>query len=311
MDISTSSPQEHERPPIEMLDTIAGFGGRYPAWIVDIWGVMHDGVQAKEKAVAATSGFRAQGGIVLLLSNSPRPSPEVQAQLRSLGVLDSAYDATLTSGDLTRHELESRSGAKVFHLGPERDAPIFAGLDVTLVEPEQAELIVCTGLFDDETEGPEHYNDLLSDLAARDLPMLCANPDHMVERGGQLIYCAGALADVYTDYGGQVTYAGKPYAPIYELAFKTLRDLARRELEPREILAIGDGINTDIRGATNAQLDALFIAGGLHASDLKTIATADGHEFAGDGSGARLEGALLSKLFVDQRQPVAAMRELA
>ncbi|MFD0988335.1 TIGR01459 family HAD-type hydrolase [Methyloligella solikamskensis] len=294
-----------------MLDSVAEFGHSYPAWIVDIWGVMHDGVSANEAAVAATAGYRAQGGVVLLLSNSPRPSPEVQAQLGALGVIEAAYDDTLTSGDLTRHELEMRPGAKVFHLGPERDLPIFKDLDLTLVESDKADLVVCSGLFNDEVEGPEDYNDLLSDMAARKLPMLCANPDHMVERGEELIYCAGALADVYEDFGGDVTYAGKPYAPIYQLAFKKLSDLASRELEPREILAIGDGINTDMRGAAEAELDSLFIAGGLHASDLRTIATAEKGEQT-DGAGDLLyDGTLLSKLFAGQQLPVAAMRGLA
>ena len=141
--------------------------------------------------------------------------------------------------------------------------------------------------------------------------MLCANPDHMVERGSELIYCAGALADLYEDFGGEVTYAGKPYAPIYQLAFKKLGDLAQRELAPREILAIGDGINTDMRGAAKAELDSLFIAGGLHASDLRTIATAQGGESVGDDAEVLNDGALLSKLFAGHQLPVAAMRHLA
>ncbi len=310
MDSTPKEQGEASRPPIQMLDSIAEFGHRYPAWIVDIWGVMHDGIRANEKAVAAAAGYRAQGGVVLLLSNSPRPSPEVQAQLSALGVLETAYDDTLTSGDLTRHELEMRPGAKVFHLGPERDAPIFTGLDLTLTDPDRAELIVCSGLFKDDVEGPEDYHDLLSNMAARGLPMFCANPDHMVERGSELVYCAGALADVYEDMGGEVTYAGKPYDPIYQLAFKKLGDLSGRELEPREILAIGDGINTDIRGAVNAKLDALFIAGGLHASDLRTIASAGGADQSDDVE-VLYDGALLAKLFADQQHPVAAMRELA
>ncbi|WP_069095317.1 TIGR01459 family HAD-type hydrolase [Methyloligella halotolerans] len=294
-----------------MLDSIAEFGHRYPAWIVDIWGVMHDGISANEAAVAATAGYRAQGGIVLLLSNSPRPSPEVQTQLGALGVIESAYDDTLTSGDLTRHELEKRPGVKVFHLGPERDKPIFTGLDVRLVDHEDAELIVCSGLFNDDVEGPADYNDLLSNLAARKLLMLCANPDHMVERGDELVYCAGALADLYEDFGGEVSYSGKPYQPIYQLALKKLGDLAGRQLAPREILAVGDGINTDMRGAAEAELDALFIAGGLHASDLKTIATADGGDLSEPSDDVLYDGALLTRLFADQQLPVAAMRKLA
>ncbi len=178
---------------IPLLDSIKELGSRYRAWLVDIWGVMHNGHRAFPGAVAATRAYRAQGGIVVLLSNSPRPSPSVQEQLRRLGVPDDAYDATVTSGDLTRYELAKHQGAVVFHLGPERDRPIFDGLDVELGPHRDAELVVCSGLFDDDTETPEDYADLLSELAARKLPMICANPDHMVERGDRLVWCAGAL----------------------------------------------------------------------------------------------------------------------
>lgn len=300
-----------DRLTVNMLRSVSELGRRYPAWIVDIWGVMHDGLRAKEKAVAATSRYRAEGGIVLLLSNSPRPSPEVQAQLGAIGVPEGAYDATLTSGDLTRHELEARAGADVFHLGPERDRPIFTGLDVTLVEPDQADLVVCSGLFNDEVEGPDHYRDLLGKLEARGLPMLCANPDRMVERGGDLVYCAGALAAVYEDLGGEVTYAGKPYGPIYRLAFQKIAEVAGRQLGPKEILAIGDGIETDMKGAANAGLDALFIAGGLHASDLQKSAAEEGDVGAEAPETARLDASALSRLFAGRRLPLAAMPELA
>ena len=221
---------------IPVLSSIAEIGANYKVWLVDIWGVMHDGLRAHPRAVEATKAFREQAGIVILLSNSPRPSREVQAQLLSLGVPDDAYDATVTSGDLTRYELEKRSGARVFHLGPERDRPIFSGLKLSLTEPEQAQIIVCTGLFDDETETPEDYDRLLKDLAKRGLPMICANPDRMVERGKQLIYCAGALADRYAADGGSVIYAGKPYAPVYALAFEAASKLAGREVAPEEVL---------------------------------------------------------------------------
>ncbi len=194
---------DHTAPEIPVLDSIEELGSRYRAWLVDIWGVMHNGHRAFPGAVAATRTFRAQGGIVVLLSNSPRPSPSVQEQLRRLGVPDDAYDATVTSGDLTRHELAKHDGAMVFHLGPERDLPIFDGLDVKLGGQEDAELVVCSGLFDDETETPEDYAELLSALAARELPMICANPDHLVERGDRLVWCAGALAALYERQGGR------------------------------------------------------------------------------------------------------------
>ena len=249
---------------IPVMHSIEALGRQYRAWLVDIWGVMHNGYRAFPRAVEATQAFRAQGGVVVLLSNSPRPSPSVQEQLRRIGVPDDAYDATVTSGDLARHELAKHEGANVFHLGPERDRPIFAGLDVKLAGHEDAELILCSGLFDDETETPENYADLLSELAARKLPMICANPDHLVERGDRLVWCAGALAARYEKEGGPVVYAGKPHAPIYVLALETIGARLRDAVPPSQVLAIGDGVHTDIAGAAGLGIDSVFIASGLH-----------------------------------------------
>jgi HAD superfamily hydrolase (TIGR01459 family) len=250
---------------IPVIDGIEELGSRYRAWLVDVWGVMHNGHRAYPRAVAATRVFRANGGIVVLLSNSPRPSPAVQEQLRAFGVPDTAYDATVTSGDLTRHELAKYKGAPVFHLGPARDRPIFSGLDIVLVGEEEAELVVCSGLLDDETETPDDYRELLGGLAARKLQMICANPDLMVERGDKLIWCAGALAAAYAQEGGSVTYAGKPYAPIYELALEVIAALAGKAVDKNEVLAIGDGIDTDIAGAAAFGVDAVYVASPLHA----------------------------------------------
>jgi HAD superfamily hydrolase (TIGR01459 family) len=286
---------------IPVLDTIKDLGPRYPAWLVDIWGVMHNGHRAFPRAVAATRAFREAGGIVVLLSNSPRPSPSVKDQLSRLGVPADAYDATVTSGDLTRHELAKHKGATVFHLGPERDRPIFEGLDVTLGSVEDSELIVCSGLFDDETETPEDYAALLSALAARKLPMICANPDHLVERGDRLVWCAGALAASYEKAGGDVVYAGKPYAPIYALAFETIGTLAGRAVPKSEILAIGDGVHTDIAGASGAGLNSVFIASGLHLPA----------NSGGEAGGGVLDARALEELFADTKpRPIAAMRAL-
>ena len=283
-------------PEIPVLDSIKDLGSRYRAWLVDIWGVMHNGRRAFPRAVAATRAFRAQGGIVVLLSNSPRPSPSVQEQLRRLGVPDDAYDATVTSGDLTRHELAKHEGARVFHLGPERDLPIFDGLDVTLGRHEDSELVVCSGLFDDDTEVPEDYADLLSALAARKLPMICANPDRMVERGDRLVWCAGALAGLYEQQGAPVIYAGKPYPPIYWLALETINRLAQTDLAQSEVLAIGDGVNTDMAGAAESGIDAVFVASGLHVPS---------------NSGDTLDRRHLAELFADAKtRPLGAMRAL-
>jgi HAD superfamily hydrolase (TIGR01459 family) len=262
---------------------------------------MHNGVRSFAPAVEATTRFREQGGIVVLLSNSPRPSQGLQAQLRGLGVHDEAYDATVSSGDLTRHELAKRGKAPVFHLGPDRDLPIFDGLEVRRVAPEEAELVVCTGLFNDETETPEDYGELLAELATRNLTMLCANPDRMVERGHSLVYCAGALAQIYEAMGGKVIYAGKPYVPVYDLAFESIAELAGKPVKRTEILAIGDGILTDMAGAAEFGIDAVFVLSGLHLP---------GGANRGERREAALDELLLSELFEGLRPPRAAMPAL-
>ena len=280
---------------IPVIESIAPIGSSYAAWLVDIWGVMHNGVRAFPPAVEATRRYRGQGGIVILLSNSPRPSEPLQRQLHSLGVTDDSYDATVSSGDLTRHELAKHAGARIFHLGPERDLPIFKGLDLARVEAKDAEFVVCTGLFNDETETPEDYEGLLEELAARRLTMLCANPDHLVERGHKLVYCAGALAHLYEEDGGKVIYAGKPYRPIYELAAETITGIAGRKVTRSDILAIGDGIRTDMAGAAEFGLDAVFVASGLHVGP------------GGEG----LDDLRLAELFEGRKAPRAAMPALA
>ena len=280
---------------IPVIDAIAPLGKGYAAWLVDIWGVMHNGVRAFPPAVEATRRYREQGGIVILLSNSPRPSKPLQRQLTNLGASKESYDTTVSSGDLTRHELAKHAGARIFHLGPERDLPIFKDLDLTRVDAKDAELVVCTGLFNDEAETPEDYEALLRELAGRKLTMLCANPDHLVERGHNLVYCAGALAQIYEEDGGKVIYAGKPYAPIYELAEETIAGIAGRKVPRSKILAIGDGIRTDMAGAAEFGLDAVFVASGLHVGP------------GGEG----LDDLRLAELFEGRKAPRAAMPALA
>lgn len=286
---------------IPIISSIAEIGSTYRAWLVDIWGVMHNGVRSFPRAVEATTQFRKEGGIVVLLSNSPRPSESLQAQLRGLGVHDESYDTTVSSGDLTRHELGKRGAAPVFHLGPDRDLPIFENLAVKRVAPEEAELVVCTGLFNDDTETPEDYDELLAELAGRKLTMLCANPDRMVERGHSLVYCAGALAENYAAIGGRVIYAGKPYAPIYDLAFETVSGLTGRGVQRSEFLAIGDGVHTDMAGAAEAGLDAVFVLSGLHLPGGTTDSA----------RAVALDEELLAELFEAVRPPRAAMPALA
>ena len=249
---------------IPILSSISELSCACDAWIVDIWGVMHNGARAYAAAGEACRRFRRGGGIVVLLSNAPRPFRAVVHQLAAVGVDPESYDGGLTSGDVTRGLLEAWSGRSLLHIGPERDKGLFEGLTARLATPDAAEAIVCSGLWDDTSETPANYEALFEVLAARRLAMLCANPDLVVERGNKLVYCAGALAALYAQKGGEVIYAGKPHVPIYERTFATLERLAGRALARERILAIGDGIDTDLLGAHRAGLRSLFIASAVH-----------------------------------------------
>ncbi len=255
-------------PSIAGLSTLAA---DYDVILCDIWGVLHNGIISFAQASDALIRARAGGACVVLITNAPRPRAEIIAMLDRLGVPRDAYDGIVTSGDVTRALLEAKPGARVFHLGPPRDRPTFEGIDVTLTPLADCDLVACTGLFDDETETPDTYLDMLTAMKARDLPILCANPDIVVERGDKLIYCAGAIARLYEELGGAAVYCGKPYGPIYDTAL-ALAAAARGEPAARErILAIGDGLHTDIVGANGMGFDCIFIAGGIHAIELKIL----------------------------------------
>jgi HAD superfamily hydrolase (TIGR01459 family) len=245
--------------------------GDYRALFCDVWGVLHNGVRAFPGTIDALSNYRREtGGTVVLVTNAPRPATAIADQLAAFGVPDDAYDSIVTSGDVTRAAVAARPGARVYHLGPERDLGYYDGLEVTLVGAADAELISCTGLFDDTTETPEDYREQLSDFAGRGLPMVCANPDIVVERGDELVFCAGALARLYEELGGGVTLSGKPHPPIYEAA------MANAGLSDRsQALAVGDGLPTDVRGACNAGIDVLFITGGIHSEDFGPVLEPD------------------------------------
>jgi HAD superfamily hydrolase (TIGR01459 family) len=249
---------------IPILSSITELAGDYDAWLCDIWGVVHNGEQPFTDAVEACSRFRASGGVVVLISNSPRPCWAVESQLEEIGVQDNVFDAIVTSGDMTRQILIARTGHPFFHLGPERDKPIFEGLDVQIVDQEQAQFVLCSGLYDDLSETPDDYRDLLEHFIKRNLPMVCANPDLQVERGDKLIYCAGSLAAEYEKLGGEVLYTGKPHGTIYDLAVEQVGEAKVSDVPRSRILCIGDSIRTDIVGADSAGMDALFVASALH-----------------------------------------------
>ncbi|MEJ1157727.1 TIGR01459 family HAD-type hydrolase [Prosthecomicrobium sp. N25] len=251
-------------------DLVAGLSvlaPRYRAVLSDVWGVVHNGVAAFRPACEALEAYRATGGIVVLITNAPRPAEPIRAQIRALGVRTEAYDDIVTSGDVTRDCLASRAERGIVHIGPERDLTLYDGLPGRLVDDGAGEILSVTGLFDDERETPEDYRPRLTAFAARGVPLVCANPDIVVERGETLVWCAGALARLYEEIGGEVVMLGKPFRPIYDAARTRIARIAGESLATREILAIGDGLPTDIRGADAQDLDVLFVTGGIHALD--------------------------------------------
>jgi HAD superfamily hydrolase (TIGR01459 family) len=237
----------------------------------DIWGVVHNGLEAFPEACEALCTYRSRGGTVILITNAPRPADSVQRQLRKLGVADEIYDAIVSSGDLTRHYVAEHPTRKVFWLGPERDHSIYRGLDPALAPLEEADYIVCTGLLDDETEKAEDYRLMMMQACERKLTLICANPDIVVERGDRLIYCAGAIAELYRELGGEVIFYGKPHRPIYERAIELATERQGHAVQLNRVLAIGDSVRTDLAGANGFGIDCLFVTRGIHAEDFEGI----------------------------------------
>ena len=270
--------------PIPTLPGLSGIAEGRDLILCDVWGVLHDGQKAHVAAGEALIRFRALPGPrrrrVVLVSNAPRPGDGVGRILDRFGVPREAYDAILTSGDLTRDLIAARPGARIRHLGPERDLGVFKDLDLTLVPEEEADLVVCTGLFDDRAETPDDYRDELTRLAKRGLTMICANPDLVVESGNRLIPCAGLLAAAYADLGGEVVYAGKPHRPVYEAALSVAASLDGGGPDDKgRVIAIGDAIRTDIAGASGFGIASLLVARGIHAEELGVTAE---HHTLGD-----------------------------
>jgi HAD superfamily hydrolase (TIGR01459 family) len=257
-------------PPLAILGGLAEIAAGYDAALCDVWGVVHNGREAFHAACEALARFKAERGPVILISNAPRPASDVLPQLDGLGVPRAAWSELVTSGDATRGLLAARAPGPAWAIGPERDAPLYAGLGLAFTSPTEAAFIACTGPVDDTTETPEDYRERLRPAAERGLVMICANPDRVVQRGDRLVYCGGALADVYAELGGEVVMAGKPHAPIYALALARAAEIAGQPLPRERVLSIGDGVATDLAGAAAQGLDALFIAEGIHAAELET-----------------------------------------
>ncbi len=266
----------------------------YNAILSDVWGVVHDGVAAHPAAVDALVRFRETGGRAVLITNAPRAAAPIIEMLDRLNVPRAAYDAVVSSGDVTRAMLAPYRGRVIHHVGPPTaDDSLYDGFDITRGSAEDAEAVVVTDL-DDDDDTPEMYRDRMKLWLRRGLPLICANPDRVVEHGGRIIYCGGALADLYEAQGGRIRMAGKPYRAIYDEALKLAEAAAGHPLERSKILAIGDSVRTDAIGAATAGLDLLFITGSIHAEELDAFGSPDPAAVAAlvAPSGARLVGAM-------------------
>lgn len=257
------------------LAGLRAIADRYDAILSDVWGVVHNGIAAHPSAVEALLEFRRMGKRVVLITNAPRPSPPLVAMLDRMNVPREAYDAIVSSGDATRVVLATYRGQTVHYVGPPGDNDsLFEGLDITLGPAEEAKAVVVTDL-DSDDDTPDMYRDRMTVWLQRNLPMIAANPDRIVEHGDRLIYCGGALADLYEARGGMIRMAGKPYKPIYQEALRLAEKAAGHELDRSRILAIGDSVRTDAIGAAGAGLDLLFVTGSIHAAELDAFGNPD------------------------------------
>lgn len=261
--------------PLPSISGLSDLADRYDAVLSDVWGVVHNGVAAFPSAVDALSQYRKAGGKVVFITNAPRPSPPIVEMLDRLGVVRDAYDAIVSSGDATRVMIGKYRGKAIHHVGPETaDDSLYEGLDVHRTGPDEAEVVVVTDL-DTDDDTPEMYRERAKQWLNRKLPMICANPDRVVEHGDKIIYCGGALGDLYAAMGGMVLMAGKPYQPIYEEAFRLAEEAAGRPLDKKRVLAIGDSVRTDATGAAQFGIDLLFVTGSIHAAELDAFGKPD------------------------------------
>jgi HAD superfamily hydrolase (TIGR01459 family) len=262
----------------ELPGPLAGLShlpARYRVLFCDVWGVVHNGVAAFAPAVDALKRFREAGGTVVLVTNAPRPSAPIIAMLDRLGVDRAAWDAVVSSGDATRAMIAPYRGKIIHHVGPPTlDDALYEGLDVTRGPAEVAEAVVVTDL-DEDDDTPDMYEARAALWKLRGLPLICANPDKVVEVGSNLYYCGGALADLYEARGGTVLMAGKPYTPIYEEALRLAQGVTGRQVERSEILAVGDSMRTDATGAAAFGIDFLFVTGSIHAEEIDAFGTPD------------------------------------
>lgn len=257
------------------ISGLADLASHYDAVLSDVWGVVHNGVESFPTAVEALTKFREAGGKVVFITNAPRPSGPIVEMLDRLGVPREAYDAIVSSGDATRVMIAKYSGRAIHHVGPATDDDaLYEGLDLRRTGADEAEVVVVTDLDTDE-DTPEMYRERAKHWLSRKLPMICANPDRVVEHGDKIIYCGGVLGDLYAAMGGMVLMAGKPYQPIYEEAFRLAEQAAGHKLDKARVLAIGDSVRTDATGAAQFGIDLLFVTGSIHAAELDAFGKPD------------------------------------
>ena len=295
----------HAAHPISGLGEIAD---RYDVILCDVWGVVHNGMQHYRDAVGALARFRQRGGAVVLITNAPRPASGIERMLRRLEVPQHSYDAIVSSGDVTVSLMLERGDKRVHHVGPPRDNSLFreaaerSGRPDPRVPFDEADYVVCTGLLDDVNDTLEDYDPLLKRMGERNMEFICANPDIVVHSGERLIYCAGAIAERYAARGGPVIQAGKPYPEIYRRAIAAAAQARGATGKPR-VLAIGDGLATDLKGAIDAAIDMLFVSSGIHRDRLHPE----------DRSGIPLDPDMLSELLDEYgvKPPMGTISTLA
>ena len=250
----------------QKLIGISEISDKFDVYFIDLWGVIHNGVQCYPEALKVLEKLKEQNKKIVLISNAPRPAAVVKVFLETIGLKSSCYDFLVTSGDITREYISLNSSKKNFyHLGPTRDIDLFKDLKVTLSSKEECQEIICTGLVSDEEEKLQDYKILLDFFLNKKIPLICSNPDEVVARGEKIVFCAGALANQYKQEGGMVRYFGKPYSEIYSFALKKIR--AHKDFKDKKeinTLVIGDNLKTDIKGANLSNLDSVLILNGIY-----------------------------------------------
>lgn len=293
---------------VPLLRGLGEIADQYDVVLSDIWGVVHNGREHFPLACDALRRFRERGGTVVLVTNAPRPFPPILEQLAMLGAPRDCFDEVVTSGDVTLQLVAAHGQKPVHHIGPPRDDTFFdimhdqLGMRPPSVGLDEAEYVLCTGLFDDD-HSPDHYVEALAKMRARDMELICANPDLIVHVGDKMQWCAGALAQRYEEAGGRVLQAGKPFAPIYDRAIELAQARRTAPINPGRVLAIGDAIRTDVKGAMDQGFDAVFVTSGIHRDDL--------HPQARPGAPGDLDLPAMGRMLAEaQVRPVAAIPAL-